>query len=98
MPLLLISQIYSPRVAVSPTSKIVVSQDAFFQTLVRHSPRPRTTGLAAEQALWAGRLLEHAIFLHGFHLVTCGVGEEVLKVLVFEGECVSGDAYTNVSL
>jgi len=98
MPLLLISQIHSPRVTVSPPSKIVVAQDAFLQTLIRHSPRPRTTGFAAEQALRARRLLEHAVFLHGFHLVAGGVSEKVLKVFVFEGESVAGDACTGVSL
>ena len=73
-------------------SEVVVSQDAFVQTLVRHSPGPCATGFAAEQALRAGRLLKHAIFLHGFHLVAGGVGEEVLEVFVFEGEGVAGDA------
>jgi hypothetical protein len=78
--------------------KVVVAQDAFVQTLVSHGPRPCTTGFPAEQALRAGRLLEHAVFLHGFHLVAGGVGEEVLKVLIFEGESVAGNSYSDVSL
>jgi hypothetical protein len=72
-------------------SKIIVSKDALVEPLVCHSPGPCTAGLAAEQALRTGRLLEHAVFFHGLHFVASGVSEEVLEVFVFEGEGVAGD-------
>lgn len=73
-------------------SKIVVAQNTLVKPLVCDGPRPGAARLAAEQALRAGGLLEHAVFLHGLHLVARGVREEVFEVLIFEGESVAGDA------
>jgi hypothetical protein len=74
-------------------SKVIITQNTFFKSLVRDSPRPGTPSFATEQALGTRRLLEHAVFLHGFHFVAGGVSEEVLEVLIFEGEGVACDAF-----
>jgi hypothetical protein len=78
-------------------SKVIIAQDALVQTLIRHCPGPCTASFAAKQALRARRLLEHAVFFHRLHLVAGGVGEEVLEVLIFEGEGVAGDTCANIS-
>ena len=78
-------------------SKIIVPENALLKSLVRDGPRPSATGFAAEQALRTRGFFQHAVFLHGLHFVAGGVGQEVLKVLVFEGEGVAGDAYTYVN-
>ena len=75
-----------------PRSEIIVAQNALIKAFIRHSPRPSAPSFAAKQTFRARGLLQHAIFLHGLHLVAGGVGEEVLKVLVFEGERVACDA------
>jgi hypothetical protein len=74
-------------------SKVVVSQNAFIESLVRDSPRPGTPSFATEQALGTRRLLEHAVLLHRLHFVAGGVREEMLEVLIFEGEGVACDAF-----
>jgi hypothetical protein len=74
-------------------SKVIVSQNTFVKALVRNSPGPGTASFAAEQTFRTRRLFEHAVFLHGFHFVAGGVSEEVLEVLIFEGERVAGDAF-----
>ena len=78
-------------------SKIIVSKNTLVEALVRHGPRPSATSFATEQTFWARRLLEHAVFVHGLHLVAGGVSEEVLEVFVFEGEGVAGDSCLGVS-
>jgi hypothetical protein len=68
--------------------EVIVTQDSLLQPALSDGPRPRSSRFATVQGLGCRRFLQHAVLFHGLHLMAGGVGEEVLELLIFEGQSV----------